>query len=370
MKSRYTIVDTPALLIDKDILINNIQYMQGVADKLGVILRPHIKTHKMPEIAKMQIAKGAVGIAVAKVEEAEVMVDNGIDNIFIANEIVGRSKIERIKELSKKNTITFGIDNMYQVDQIDAVFSEDGIIAQVLIEIEIGENRSGVIEVADFIKLIEFIKTKKHIKLKGIFSHDGHSYHAKSIAELEAIYYKGQRRTLEFVTIAKSLGQTLEVVSIGSTPPFMFDFELLEGITEIRLGTYALMDTAQANIIGTYKKCAATVITTVISKPTSMRVITDAGAKALTAQSRSGGLCTTKGKGYIKDSNSIFVDQVFDEHGIIYNKDLHDAVDIGDKIEIVPNHICPVCNLYNQAYLVSKGKVITILDIAARGMLR
>ncbi len=370
MKSNYSIIDTPALLIDQVVLMKNIREMQAVADARAVTLRPHTKTHKMPEIAEMQIAAGAKGIAVAKVGEAEVMAQHGISDIFIANQIVGLSKIRRIRDLSKRITISCGIDNHYQVDEINSVFSEEGLVADVLIEIEIGENRSGVIEFDDFENLVNYIKAKPAVHLKGIFSHDGHSYRAESVAELEAIFTEGQRRTLEFAALAKALAYELEVISVGSTPPFLYDFDLMPGITEIRIGTYALMDVAQSNILGSFEKCAASVITTVISKPTVERVITDAGAKALTAQSREGGMSTTVGKGYIKSSGGIFVDQVYDEHGIIYSKKLSDSVGVGDKIEIIPNHICPVCNLYDTAYLVAQGQVIKELDIAARGKLR
>ena len=128
------------------------------------------------------------------------------------------------------------------------------------------------------------------------------------------------------------------------------------------------MDVGQGNCIGTYDRCAATVLTTIISKPTDERLIGDAGAKALTAQSRGAGLCQTEGKGVVKGSR-INVTNVYDEHTILYSRELHSQLTIGDKIEIIPNHICPVCNLYDQAYLVSGGEVVQELEIAARGKL-
>ena len=156
----------------------------------------------------------------------------------------------------------------------------------------------------------------------------------------------------------------------------MHNDRVLPGITEIRPGTYVFMDVGQGNCIGTYAQCAATVLVTVISKPAPDRVIGDAGAKALTAQSRGQGLCHTVGKGYIKGSGDakgqggIYVDNVYDEHTIINSARLHDLVEIGDKLEIIPNHICPCCNLYDQAYLVSQGQVLKTLDIACRGKLQ
>ena len=135
-------LDTPALLIDKNQVIDNISFMQKYADKYKVNLRPHTKTHKMPYLAKMQLEAGAKGITVAKVGEAEVMAENGMDNIFIANEIVGDIKLNRIKALNRNIDISFGIDCIPHVKDIERVFEGQEKKAQVLIEIEIGENRS------------------------------------------------------------------------------------------------------------------------------------------------------------------------------------------------------------------------------------
>ncbi len=161
------------------------------------------------------------------------------------------------------------------------------------------------------------------------------------------LYNYAQSRTLHFARLAEDLGCKLETVSIGSTPPFMFGFEVMEGITELRVGTYILMDVSQGNAIGTYSRCAASVLTTVISKPTSERVITDVGAKGLTMQTRSEGICATTGMGYIKNFDQVHISQMFDEHAIIYNEKFRNQVSIGDKVEVIPNHICPVSNLYD-----------------------
>lgn len=368
--TNYRHLDTPSLIIDKDIVMDNIKFIQDYANKKNVALRPHTKTHKMPYLAKLQLEAGAKGITVAKVGEAEVMAENGMDDIFIANEIVGVQKLERIKKLAETIDVSFGIDSIYQVSEIEKVFVDAEKKAQVLIEIEVGEERSGIIEEEDFIKLVEYIKECKNIHLKGIFSHDGNSYAANNMEDLKDIFIGSQKRTLRFAEIAKELGCELEVISIGSTPSIMNTLDILEGITEIRPGTYILMDASQGNAIGTYERCAATVLTTVISKPTSERVITDVGAKGITAQTRSKGICATKGLGYIKGYDDVYIYDVYDEHTIIYNEKFRNEINIGDKVEIIPNHICPVCNLYDKAYLVSKGEVIKEIDVSCRGKLR
>lgn len=364
----YMDLDTPSLIINREIMLDNINFIQAYANKYKVNLRPHTKTHKMPYLAQLQIQAGARGITVAKVGEAEVMAANGIDNIFIANEIVGEIKLERIKKLGEGIDISFGIDSIDHVKAIEKVFEGSENKAQVLIEIEVGENRSGIIHKEDFIDLVKHIRTCRNVNLRGIFSHEGHTYGLETIEDLKEAFIESQERTLEFARLAEDLGIKLEVVSIGATPPSIHNLPILEGITEIRPGTYILMDMGQSNALGNIDRCAATILTTIISKPTEERVITDVGAKGITMQTRGKGLCATKGLGYIKDYD-VYIDKVYDEHAIIYNKDFRNKIEIGEKIEIIPNHICPVCNLYDKAYLVSDGKVLEEIEILCRGKL-
>ncbi|KGR79911.1 D-TA family PLP-dependent enzyme [Ureibacillus manganicus] len=363
-------LDTPSLIINRDIMMDNIQFMQSFADKHNVALRPHTKTHKMPALAKLQVEAGAKGITVAKVGEAEVMAENGLNDIFIANQVVGEIKLNRIKKLAETIDISFGVDNIEQIEVIEKVFSDSDKPAQVLIEIEVGENRSGVIEEHDYIELVKYILNCSHVNLKGIFSHDGNTYKAKDVEHCRELYNYAQTRTLHFARLAEDLGCKLETVSIGSTPPFMFGFDVMAGVTELRVGTYILMDVSQGNAIGTYDRCAATVLTTVISKPTSERVITDVGAKGLTMQSRSEGICATTGVGTLKHYDQVHISQMYDEHAIIYNEKFRNEVKIGDKVEVIPNHICPVCNLYDVAYLVSGDEVVETVPVLARGKLQ
>lgn len=365
----YHELDTPALLIDEVILRKNLCWMQDYADRHGVALRPHTKTHKMPYIARLQLEAGACGIAVAKVGEAEVMVQSGLSDVFIANEIVGRQKLLRIRELAKSAVISFGVDCPEQVAAAEAVFGETDAQAEVLIEIEVGENRSGIIEESDFIDLLESIRNCSHVRFKGIFSHDGNSYEARDLAELHAIARTAQARTLRFAEIAREYGMACETVSYGATPTLMNDVAILEGITELRPGTYALMDASQGNAVGTLEFCAATVLATVMSRPTAERVILDVGAKGLTMQERTVGICATPGKGTLLDFPGTYIDSVFDEHAIILDPEFRFSVQIGDKVRILPVHICPVCNLYESAWLVRDGEVLREIPVLARGKL-
>ena len=367
--SIYSQLDTPALLIDMDLVRANISEMQAKADKYAVSLRPHTKTHKMPELAKLQVAAGATGITVAKVGEAEVMAAAGLTDIFIANQIIGVGKLERIRTLARQITIRLGVDNPVQVDQLETVFQAEPKPVEVLIEIETGENRSGVIEEAQLIQLVKHIQAQTKVVLKGVFSHEGHTYKAKNSEDCRRLCLESQNRTLWAANLVREMGVAVDTVSIGATPSLMHS-EIMPGITEIRPGTYIFMDVGQGTAIADYSRCAATVLASVISLPTDERIVLDSGAKALTLQTRSEGICATSGYGLVKNSADVRLSGMFDEHGLIHDAALRSTLAIGDKLEIIPNHICPVCNLYDSAYAVSRGQVLGELQIAARGKTR
>jgi len=321
----------------------------------------------MPYFAKMQVAHGAKGITVAKVGEAEVMAKEGLSDIFIANEIVTRQKFARIIALQKAGVkVSFGIDSVGVLRLIDEVFGEAKEVAELLVEIEVGENRSGVIEEGDFKALMSAFLECKNVKFCGVFSHDGHSYRAKDKRECEQIFKVVTKRTLKFAGIAREFGYENFTVSIGSTPSLINDFEILKGVTELRPGTYIFMDASQANAYGSFDMNAASVLSVVISRPTTTRTILDAGAKALTKERRSEGFCTTPGMGLIAE-HEVWIDSLFDEHAIILNEKFANSVRVGDLVRIYPNHICPVVNLYDYVYLVSGDVVCEKVPVLARG---
>lgn len=364
----YRELSTPALLIDREIMEDNLRFMQDYADSQGVALRPHTKTHKMASIARRQAELGARGITVAKVGEAEAMAAEGLTDIFIANEVVGDDKLARVRKLAETIDISFGLDSIEQADLVERAFA-GGKPARVVIEIEVGEERSGIIEESDFRALLAHLKTCPHIQLLGVFSHEGHCYNVESKEACREAFEVAVNRTLDFAHIMEEQGFPVQVVSIGSTPSLMFGFDIPKGVTEMRPGTYVLMDASQGHAIGTLDRCAATILTTVISRPTAERVITDVGAKGITAQTRTKGICATPGLGLIKGYEGVHVFDVYDEHAIIYHAGFREAVRVGDKVEFYPNHICPVVNLYDRVYLVSGGEVVEELKVTCRGLL-
>ena len=365
LKSPYDL-PTPCLLIDRERTLDNIRMMQEKADALALKLRPHIKTHRMPYFAKLQVEAGAAGIACAKIGEAEVMADAGIQDIFIANEVIGIDKYERLRDLHRRIHVRVGIDNTVQLAQMEEVFEGEEKPLEVLIEYEVGEVRSGIVEDEQLISLVNAIKACRNVVLKGIFSHEGHTYKADDIEDCCAKAKVAYERTLRAADILRSMGVEIDTVSVGATPSVM-NGAYCEGITEFRIGTYIFFDVGQSNAIGDFSHCSATVLASVISKPQGERVVIDAGAKALVSQNRPTGICSTNGFGAIKGAEHITVSNLFDEHGVLNNAEFRDSVEVGDKVEVIPSHICPTVNLYDRAYLVSEGKVLCEIPVECRG---
>ena len=367
MNDLYSSLDTPSLLVDSTILLRNITGMQDLADRAGVALRPHTKTHRTPAIAAMQVKAGAKGITVAKIGEAEVMAENGMDDIFIANEIYGDLKFARLRSLAATARLSVGVDNREQVTAISRFFEGAREPANVLIEVETGEVRSGMLPGPELVELAKFIAATPNVRLKGIFSHEGHTYGAEDREQCAAFFRKAQEETLGAAEMIRAAGVPVETVSIGATPSLLVGGDILPGVTEIRPGTYVFMDAAQGAAVGSYDTCAATVLATVMSKPTAERVVLDTGVKALTAFTRDTGICRAPGYGLIKGLGGIRLGNLYDEHGLVYGREANERLSLGDRVEIIPNHICPTCNLYDRMYLVEDGRVVDELPILCRG---
>ncbi len=361
-------IDTPALLVDLDRMEENLETMQARADAWGVRLRPHIKTHRTPEIAKMQIFRGCHGITVAKLGEAEVMAAEGIRDIFIANEIVGSLKFKRLRKLhSKVLRLAVGVDHPDHVIMLGEYFLDPLEPLEVMIDVETGDPRTGVAPGEPTLALAREIAFSPGLLLRGIYTHDGQSYDAESIEEVRRIFEESQKAMLETASLLRSEGIQVQEISVGSTPSLLVG-EVLEGITEIRPGTHIFMDADQAQILGTYDHCAQTVLATVISRPTPERVVIDAGTKALTYYVQSRGVTAARGRGRLKKHPEIFLNRMSDEHAsfdIPEGSSLSFA--IGDRLEIIPNHACPTTNLYDCIYGIRKGLVEARWPILCRG---
>ncbi len=364
MSSRITDIDTPAVLIERSILEENVRSMQELADGRSVNLRVHIKTHKIPELAKLQIKAGAVGIAVAKLGEAEVMADAGIKDIQIANIIVGEQKVKRLLKLHTKCKLSVAVDSIENVKELSKVFSKKGRSINVLLKVNTGLNRCGLDSLDEIIRFFKKTINLPGIKVVGLMTHAGHAYAAGTRDEIKAIGRSEGSTLVEYARRLKALGYDMRVLSVGSTPTAQYCSKV-KGVTELRVGNYIFNDMTQV-ALGTVsiRRCALTVLTTVISTPSNDRAVIDSGSKALGLDKGAHGRETLKGYGKIIGGGGVLA-RLSEEHGIIEN--FTRRFTIGQKVRIIPNHACTVMNLFDFAYLVDGSKVIRRYDISARG---
>ena len=358
-------IDTPALLIDLDIVDRNLERMQQQANKYSVALRPHIKTHKIPELALLQMRLGACGISAAKVSEAEVMAAAGIKNIFVANQIVTREKLLRLAALSKEVNISIGLDSVAAARKLSDVFAASGLSIEYLIEINSGLNRCGVLPGKEAVELFQTVDTLPSLRFKGIFTHAGQVYGADSLSKVKEVSCHESTIMAETAQAFAEVGTSPDLVSVGSTPT-MKVWQGHEAVNEIRPGNYIFHDAIQVSLgAATLEECALSIVATVISRPEKERAVLDGGSKAFGLDKGAHGKEMLPGFGMVLGKNAVLA-RLSEEHGIMT---LDPTVDlgIGDKVRIIPNHACAVMNLFDHAYGLRDGKVVEEFKIAARG---
>ncbi len=362
---RWADLDTPSLVIDREILDRNLREMQQLADRAGINLRPHIKTHKCSSLARKQVALGACGIAVAKLSEASVMIEAGLGDIQIANQIVGGHKISKLVELSERASLACAIDSLENAVELSEAFVQAGRKLSVLVEIDTGLHRCGLADQDEIGRLYAQASTLPGLSVRGIMTHAGHSYAAKNSEEVGAT---GRAEGEAMVLIAENLrgaGLVVEVVSVGSTPTARHS-ALVKGVTELRVGNYVFNDLIQV-ALGTVpiERCALTVLTTVISVGSDGRSVIDAGTKALTNETGAHGNALVKGFGRTLQDPEVQVARLSEEHGILAPG--YREFRIGEQLQIIPNHACAVVNLFDQAALVDRSGAVEFLELDARG---
>lgn len=342
-------MDTPAVLIDEAKMEKNIYKMASIAKTSGVHLRPHIKTHKIPSIAKIQLDAGAVGVTVAKVTEAEVMASNGINDIFIAYPIITETKIKKVIDLSKKNRLIVGVDSYEGAERLSSLAKQNDVEIEVRLEVDTGLRRTGV-QYEEALSLALKIDQLDSLRLTGIYTFRGAIYEGKPTMDLEKAGLEEGQLMVELAENLRKQGIQIEDVSVGSTPSAS-SVSKVKGITEIRPGTYVFQDRMQAAFhVCTLEDCAASVTCTVISKPAKDLVVIDGGSKtfATDVQPLVSPL-NLKGFGHIVNLPEAVLERLTEEHGMIRVPEDHD-LKIGDTLEIIPNHICSTVNLHNDVY--------------------
>ncbi|MGQ9733184.1 MAG: alanine racemase [Candidatus Zipacnadales bacterium] len=358
-------IDTPAFLVDLPQLRANIERVARCAAQAGLKLRPHIKAHKTPEIAHMQLAAGAVGVTAAKVSEAEAMIEGGVTDVFIANEIVGPAKLNKLADLRKRAHLSVACDSLAVAQGYAQQFAEPNDPLEIMIEVDIGAHRCGVPpEQAAY--LAEEIARLPGLKIVGIMGYAPMTYGVKTEAERRTLVEEEGRLLAQVAEELRNRGHDIRRISGGCTPGALL-YTAGCGLTEIRPGTYVFYDMNQVHleVVGP-ESVSATILTTVISVPSPRRAIVDAGSKALATQVKP----LSPGFGFVKGYPGAYLDALNDEHGYLNLADSGLTVSVGDKLELIPPRVCTALNLYDELHLIENGRLVKTCRITGRGKTR
>src|SRR6266540_3344313 len=358
-------VPTPALLVDLDRLERNIRKMAAHVKAAGKKLRPHAKTHKCPEIARLQIAAGALGVCVAKVGEAEVMAAAGIRNLLITTEVVGSEKIGRLlKVLERQAETLVVVDNPTNVAELAAAMARASRVLNVLVDVEVGGRRTGVEPGEPALDLGRLVRSQPALNLRGLQGYAGHCAHVMGFEERRRASRRWMGRLMKTRDLFAKHGLPVEVVSGGSSGTFNIDCEL-EGLTELQAGSYCVMDLDYRRIGGKAGpandefEMALTVLTTVVSLPSEELAIVDAGFKAFSTD-----------KPLVPEPvewPGVEYSWAGDEHGRLTVTEPGRRPPLGERIEFFPPHCDPTINLYDRIYAMRGDKVEAVWEVSGRG---
>jgi D-serine deaminase-like pyridoxal phosphate-dependent protein len=341
-------LETPVPIVDIERLESNITRLQHYLDEHKIANRPHIKTHKIPAIARMQMDAGAVGITCQKVSEAEVMADTGFDDIFLPYNIIGESKLKRLMALARHVNVSVTADSSFTVQGLSYAAQEAGLTLTVLVECDTGLQRCGVQSPQEAAELARCIASSPNLHFGGLMT------------------FPLNEPLDDFVRATRSLlkedGLNIERVSSGGTPS-MWTVHTHPEVTEHRAGIYVYGDrlSLRSGAV-TLETCALRVIATVVSRPTSERGILDAGSKSLSSD-----LHGLDGYGYICEYPQAKIHALSEEHGHVDFSQCARKPEIGERVSIIPNHCCMISNLFDEVIGVRGNTVEVTWQVAARG---
>ena len=359
-------VDTPAMVVDEAILQRNIAEMQAFAAGVGVALRPHAKTHKTPRIARLQLAAGAVGLTCAKLGEAEVFVDEaGVADVLLAYPLVGEPKLRRLLALMERAHVTVAVDTVAAASRLSEAMTANGRVLDLYVEVNTGQDRAGARHGVEAVALARELAQMPGVRPVGVMTHEGHAGASSPEAIAETAHAAG-RALVATAEAIRAEGIPIRTVSVGSTPSSPYT-PTIPGVTEMRPGTYVFNDNTgfRHGRIGP-DRCAARVVATVVSRPAPDRAIVDAGSKALAYDPSP----SHAGHGYVVGHPAATIARISEEHGVVVLPEGEAGFAVGDRVEIIPNHVCPAVNLTDELLVVRDGRVVETWRVAARGKVR
>jgi len=359
-------IETPALLVDLDILDRNLRRVAAYAREHGLRLRPHTKTHKSVMLAKRQLELGAAGLTVAKVSEAEVMLGAEPADMLVAFPIVGRGKLARLMEVARRTHITVALDSLAAARALSDAAREARIAVGVLVEFDAGLGRVGVPPGELLLTLARSIRELPNLVFQGITFYPGHikdlgAEGMRALADLAALI---ARVRADF----ERAGIPVPIVSGGSTPTLFHSHEIA-GLTEIRPGTYLFNDVNTVRSGGcAMEDCAATILATVVSAARPGHMIIDGGSKTFSSDRPVNSADVTFG--YVVEAPAARFHKMNEEHGFVDISAADREFAVGDRVHVIPNHICVAVNLHERVYGVRGDRVEEIWNVDGRGKLQ
>ncbi len=345
-------LDTPAVTIDLDIMADNIRRVQTHLDRHGIGNRPHVKTHKVPEIGRMQMAAGAMGITCQKVGEVEVFADVA-DDVLLTYNILGRQKTDRLMALARRiRRLTVVLDNEVVARGLSEAGVRHGVDVRFLVECDTGFGRNGVQSPAAAFDLARTAMTLPRLDFQGLMTFPNREPDTRLFFE-------------RALGLFKQAGIPVPIVSGGGTPS-LFTAQNFPMLTEHRAGTCVFNDAmVVASGTATWDNCAMRVRTTVVSRPAASRAILDCGTKVLTSDQYG-----MKGYGQVLEYPGAVISGLSEEHGTVDLSACPEQPKVGDVVHVVPNHCCVVSNMVDELYGVRGGRVEAVWPVAARGKVR
>jgi D-serine deaminase-like pyridoxal phosphate-dependent protein len=352
-------LDTPALLVDLDAFERNIETMADYIRGVPAELRPHEKTHKCPIIAHKQLEAGAIGITCAKLGEAEAMAAAGIRDILIANQVVGEPKVTRLVNLTKHSDVIVAVESPGNMKHLAEVARAKGTTLNVIIEVDVGNNRCGTAPGEATLELAWEIATYPSLNMRGIMGYEGFCQNISDIRERRDKATGAMEKLVSTRDLLDDKGFNTEIVSAGGTGTHMITAEY-PGVTEVEAGSYIFMDATYRRVQGLEKyDYALTVLSTIISLPRPGVAICDVGRKAITFE-------PNRPMPLAKGLEEVTYEASSEEHGrLSIGKD--SKLKIGDKIEFVVSHCCTNVNLYDQYHCLRDDHLEAVWEITARG---
>ena len=346
-------IDTPALIIEKSIFEENARAMNKLLEGGNIKLRPHYKSHKCASIAHMQMSMGAKGMTCAKLSEAIDLVDCGIEDILIANQITDKRKIRRLADLAGDCRLTVCVDGKQNIKDLSFAAVNSGNVIHCLVEYEIGMKRCGVDTKEEVLELVREIEKSENLIFDGIQAYAGHISHIVDFDERNTKTKANYKKLKELLDFLEQNGIQVNILSGGSTGTA--EIKVKDGLyNELQAGSYLFMDATYKDLDVPFKN-SLFILTTVVSAKEGLTVV-DAGVKTCGVDQGMPEIVGNKAKEIVAS------EEHFQLHG------LEKACAVGEKIRLVPGHCCSTVNLFDKIYVVDGDKVVDRIQVTARGM--